>query len=125
VRRTLVIDDRFMSLASIALVIAMHAALPAQIENMLPALRADAAQRLRIDAARLSIVSIEDVTWPDGALGCGRSGEAATMALVPGWRIVLAAPEQPAQHYHASRSGAWLWCPAQRSRAPAGGVQRL
>ena len=103
----------------------MNTDLPAVVQSMLPALRADAARRSGAGAVQLGVVSVEEVTWADGALGCAQPGQTYTLALVPGWRIVLAAPQGPPQHYHASRRGAWVWCPAERSRTPPGALQRM
>lgn len=98
--------------------------LPADVQSLLPNLREDAARRSGADAAAVRVVLVEDVTWADGSLGCGQPGQVYTMALVPGWRIVLAAVQGAPQHYHASRRGGWLWCPAERSRTPPGAAQR-
>lgn len=103
----------------------MNTDLPAEALPLLPKLREDAARRSGVSPAELRIVSVEDVTWADGALGCGQPGQMYTMALVPGWRIVLAAPGGAPQHYHASRRGHWVWCAAERSRTPPGTLQRI
>jgi hypothetical protein len=103
----------------------MNTDLPVAVQSMLPALREDAARRGVSGAAQVQVVSVEEVTWADGALGCAQPGQVYTMALVPGWRIVLAGPQGAPQHYHASRRGAWVWCPAERSRTPPGTLQRL
>jgi hypothetical protein len=69
----------------------------------------------------LRVVSVEDVMWPDGALGCPEPGRMYTQALVPGQRVRIAAPgalEAP-MHYHISKRGnAWLYCPAERVQQP-------
>lgn len=51
---------------------------------------ADLAEHLEVDAAEIEVVSVEDVTWPDGALGCPEPGKMYTQAMVDGQRIVLA-----------------------------------
>ncbi|TDW83866.1 hypothetical protein EV137_6669 [Kribbella pratensis] len=53
--------------------------------------KADLTKRLGVDAAQVSVVSSEDVTWPDGSLGCPEPGMRYTQALVPGNRTVLEA----------------------------------
>lgn len=93
--------------------------MPDEARALLPALREDAARRSGVSAAQLQVVSVEDVTWADGALGCAQPRKVYTMALVPGWRIVLTAPSGPPQHYHASRRGNWVWCPRERAQPPA------
>jgi hypothetical protein len=71
----------------------------------------DAAARTGTDASKLEVISTEQVTWNDGALGCAQPGHMYTQALVPGYRIWV-------RHavalfdYHASRSGAFVVCPA-------------
>jgi hypothetical protein len=71
------------------------------------------------------VIALDEVTWPDGGLGCAAPGAVVTMALVPGWRLVLGAPGGAPQHYHLSRRSGWVWCAAERSRLPpTGGAQR-
>jgi len=96
---------------------------PAELQAVMPGLRADAARRSGVAPERIGVIALDDVTWPDGALGCGKadSDRAYTMALVPGWRMVLGAPGGAPQHYHMSRRGGWIWCPAERSQLPPGG----
>ncbi len=53
--------------------------------------KADLIKRLGVDAAQVSVVSSEEVTWPDGSLGCPEPGMRYTQALVPGNRTVLEA----------------------------------
>ena len=35
----------------------------------------------------MTVVQVEEVTWPDGSLGCPQPGMAYTQALVPGYRV--------------------------------------
>lgn len=64
---------------------------------------ADLATRLGIEPAAVEVVSVEEVTWRDGSLGCAQPGMAYTQALVPGSRIVLRA--DGAEHeYHQGGS---------------------
>ncbi|MGW6200017.1 hypothetical protein ACWF0M_28005 [Kribbella sp. NPDC055110] len=53
--------------------------------------KTDLAKRLGVEAAQVTVVSSEDVTWPDGSLGCPEPGMYYTQALVPGNRTVLEA----------------------------------
>jgi hypothetical protein len=95
--------------------------LSGSVTSMLPSLLEDAARRSGAAAADLRVVSVEDVMWPDGALGCPEPGRMYTQALVPGQRVRIAAPgalEAP-MHYHISKRGnAWLYCPAERVQQP-------
>ncbi|WP_152192728.1 hypothetical protein [Georgenia satyanarayanai] len=79
---------------------------------------ADLAEHLGIDPAAVTVVSREDVTWPDGSLGCPRPGMSYTQAQVPGARLVLAA-EGREFSYHAGRSGDFARCASPRLGTPA------
>lgn len=50
---------------------------------------ADLAERRAIDAASITFVSIERVTWRNGAMGCPEPGMSYTQALIRGSRILL------------------------------------
>ncbi len=88
------------------------------------AVRADAARLWgHADPATLQ-VTVEAVTWSDGALGCPRPGVMYTQALVPGFRVVVRDGAREAV-YHASARGAWVLCPRGRAGAPLpGGASR-
>ncbi|WP_130385175.1 hypothetical protein [Kribbella sp. VKM Ac-2569] len=62
--------------------------------------KADLTKRLGVDAAQVTVVSSEDVTWPDGSLGCPEPGMRYTQALVPGNRTVLEVGGQQ-YNYHS------------------------
>lgn len=51
--------------------------------------RDDLAGRLGVAAELVEVVTAEEVTWPDGSLGCPREGMFYTQATVSGSRIVL------------------------------------
>ncbi len=78
---------------------------------------ADLAAHLGIDPADVTVVSHEDVTWPDGSLGCPRPGMSYTQAQVPGTRLVLAADGREFS-YHAGRSGDLARCESPRLGTP-------
>jgi hypothetical protein len=95
--------------------------LPAQVRALLAALREDAARRSGASPTDLRIVSVEAVTWADGALGCPQPGRMYTQALVPGHRVRIAAPgavEAPMLYHISTRGNAWLYCPAERAQEP-------
>lgn len=64
---------------------------------------ADLARRLGLPRDEIEVVSVEEVTWSDGSVGCAEEGKAYTQALVPGHRIVLRA-EARTHEYHAGGS---------------------
>ncbi len=49
----------------------------------------DLADRLGVDESAITIVSIEEVTWSDGSLGCPEPGMMYTQALENGSMIVV------------------------------------
>lgn len=69
----------------------------------------DLADHLGVDPADVTVVSREDVTWPDGSLGCPQPGVSYTMAQVPGSRLVLAAQGREFS-YHAGREPVYRRC---------------
>ena len=88
---------------------------PAAVRALLPALLDDAAQRSGVAPERLRVASAQAVTWPDGSLGCPLPGRMYPQALVPGWRIVIAAAGGAPLNYHAGQRGGWVWCPPERA----------
>lgn len=70
---------------------------------------ADLAARLGVPATAIEVLKAEQVTWPDGSLGCPEPGQAYTQAQVDGYRVVL-------QHdgrvylYHAGGDGPIFLC---------------
>ncbi len=61
------------------------AAVPLDVRR---AVVADAARRFKVEASAVVLVRAEQLTWPDGSLGCPERGLMYTQALVPGYRIV-------------------------------------
>jgi hypothetical protein len=88
------------------------------VDTLLAALAADAAQVAGVGADRVKLLLQEPVTWPDGSLGCPQPGRMVTQALVSGWRIQFEADGR-VHEYHASQRGRWLEC-APGALAPAG-----
>jgi hypothetical protein len=89
------------------------------LETVTESVLDDAAQRTGLERSRLVVESAAAVTWADGSLGCPQPGMNYTMALVPGYRIIVRAGAQRLD-YHASRRGYFVLCPAGRSADPIG-----
>jgi hypothetical protein len=49
----------------------------------------DLAQRLGAPPDQITVVSVNEVVWPDGSLGCAQPGQTYIQATVPGYQIVL------------------------------------
>ncbi|MGH3347631.1 MAG: AsnC family protein [Nocardioides sp.] len=69
---------------------------------------ADLAQRLGVSEDAVRVVSMEEVTWRDGSLGCAQEGMMYTQALVDGSRIVLDVDGRTYE-YHQGQ-GRVFWC---------------
>lgn len=69
----------------------------------------DLSSRLKVATNDIKTVHVENVTWPDGSLGCPQKGMSYTQAMVPGVRIILSTGGQEYE-YHAARSGTPLYC---------------
>ena len=69
----------------------------------------DLTQRLSIPIDDIVLVSMEEVTWRDGSLGCPKPGMSYTQALVNGSLIVLSVDERK-YRYHSGRGGAPFLC---------------
>jgi hypothetical protein len=78
-------------------------------EDLLTAMMTDAAQKAGVEAAQVEIVSVEDVTWNDGSLGCPKPGMMYTQALVPGYKVILKVGDQVFT-YHAAQRGSFVEC---------------
>jgi len=77
----------------------------------------DAGRRTGLSKDQLEVISVDPVTWRDGALGCPEPGMMYTQALVPGFRITIKAAGKPLD-YHADQRGRVLLCPPERALAP-------
>lgn len=95
--------------------------IPAQLQEAVQAALKDAASRSGRDAGSLQVVLAEAVTWPNGAMGCPTPGRMYTQALVPGYRIRIAAGSQTLD-YHGGREGPPSHCPTERVTPPVAGT---
>jgi hypothetical protein len=66
-----------------------ESALPGGAEPLVDLAKADLAQRLAVDIATITLVSYEEVVWPDSSLGCPQPGMAYLQVPQDGVRIVL------------------------------------
>lgn len=86
-------------------------------QELLDAVFADLAEQLGASREAIEIEEAGVVTWRDGSLGCPQPGMMYTMALVPGYQIVLRAGEET-YDYHASQSGYFLLCAEGMAEEP-------
>ena len=83
--------------------------------------KADLADRLNVDAAAVDVISVEEVTWRDGSLGCPQPGVSYTQALVNGSRIRLMA-NGIVFEYHAAAGVDPFYCSNPEEPVPESGT---
>ena len=67
---------------------------PEPASENLPAVaaaRAWLSDYLKVDASAITLLSLTEENWPDGCLGIHKQGIMCTMAIVPGYRVLLQA----------------------------------
>jgi len=65
-------------------------------------------QRVGANDSDISLLSIEDMTFPDSNFGASKSDEMSMQVLTDGWRILLAHKEKKAE-YRANQSKVRLY----------------
>ncbi len=90
------------------------ASVPARVRR---AVVADAARRFQVAESAVVLTRAEQVTWPDGSLGCPEPGRKYTQALVPGYRLV-AKSAQGEFVYHADSRGNVVTCGPAPGQTP-------
>ena len=83
--------------------------------SLVDAAIADLATRIVVPETEIEVLSEEDVTWPDGSLGCPEPGKSYTQALVEGGRIVLGHDETVYVYHFGGDRGPFL-CPNPESK---------
>jgi hypothetical protein len=68
----------------------------------LPELRVQVAEQLGLSDKALTLISTEQVTWPDMSLGCPQPDMAYAQVLTPGWRIVFVDAEGREYNVHTT-----------------------
>lgn len=82
---------------------------------------ADAARRFNVAESAVVLARVEQVTWPDGALGCPESGQMYTQALVSGYRVV-AKTSAGEMVYHTDARGNARNCAMPPATDPGEGI---
>jgi hypothetical protein len=70
---------------------------------------ADAAKRFNVAESAVVLVRAEQVTWPDGSLGCPQPGRMYTQMLVEGFRLAAKTAEGELT-YHTDGRGNVVTC---------------
>jgi hypothetical protein len=70
---------------------------------------ADAASRTAVPQQDLVVTQADAVEWPDGSLGCPEEGMMYTMAIVPGYQVLVQAGDAQLD-YRADQKGFFKLC---------------
>lgn len=68
------------------------------------------AATLAVDLDAVRVVEFEEVDWPDGSLGCGQPGQSYTMAVEPGYRMVVEVDGEQITYHGSYRTGNHVRC---------------
>src|SRR4030095_6536080 len=82
----------------------------------------DAARRFKVEASAVVLTRAEQVTWPNGSLGCPEPGRMYTQMLVPGYRVV-AKTTAGEMTYHTDARGNVVNCASRLPRKAVEGAQ--
>ena len=77
----------------------------------------DAAERAGVDPSAVTVITAQEMIWPDGSLDCGEPGGVYTHAQVPGYWVIVEASDVGFD-YRLTGSGAFMLC---TSPFPGGG----
>ncbi len=84
--------------------------IPGEAESVVQQARDDLAQRLGIDdAAKIAVVAVEAVDWPDTSLGCPEPGMMYAQVITPGYKILLS-HEEEIFVYHSNKENRVVYC---------------
>jgi len=92
---------------------------PSELDSVTEAAVADLVARVGIDATAVEVLVAEQVTWPDGRMGCPEVATPYTLEPIEGFRVVLG-HEGLTYHYHAGSDAAPSLCESvtKRTRGP-------
>jgi hypothetical protein len=96
------------------------ASIPIEVRR---AVVADAARRFSVPENAVVLKRAEQVTWPDGALGCPEPGMMYTQALVPGFRVI-AKTVAGELSYHTDAAGTVRNCRVHEGPDPPQSLER-
>ncbi len=87
----------------------MEAEIPAELQDLADKMLADLAERAAISRDAITVAEVESVTWADGSLGCPEPDMGYTMALEPGYRLILIVDGREF-HYHTRGTVDFIYC---------------
>ncbi len=94
---------------------------PTEMQTFIETVIDDLVQQKGVQREAVSVVSIEEIVWNDGSLGCPQPGYAYTQALVDGFYIVLQA-NGTEYYYHTNGTRYFVLCEDHKGEPPTGGT---
>ena len=70
---------------------------------------ADLSNRLGVNQDDVELVSLQEVTWRDGSLGCPEAGMSYIQALTAGQQMILRVNGQD-YYYHSGKNSVFNYC---------------
>jgi len=98
----------------------MKETVPAAGSELVLIAKDDLAARLNIDTDDITLTRFDEVTWPDGSLGCPRKDMKYKQMLVNGSLIVLTV-DGVDYHYHSGGTRPPFYCPNPTPPVPGDG----
>ncbi|MFO7540260.1 MAG: hypothetical protein R6X32_19640 [Chloroflexota bacterium] len=92
--------------------------IPDELKKLVDEMKADLSERAEVNRDAITVVEVESVTWSDGALGCPEPDMGYTMALEPGYRLVLTVDGKEF-HYHTRATSHFVYCENPQEPLPA------
>jgi hypothetical protein len=91
----------------------IDAAFPPELAGLVGVAVDDLVKRLTADPTAITVVTVEEVVWPDGALGCPQPGRAYTQVPVDGLRILLEHDGAEFAYHSGGTTGPFLCGPLE------------
>lgn len=95
-----------------------EASLSSEARDVVNLAKEDLSRRLGLAPAKISVVSVEAVDWPDTSLGCPQPGIVYAQVITPGFLVVLEAKGET-HEYHADRDSQVVLCPPDADNQPS------
>lgn len=69
----------------------------------------DLAKTLRIDSSQITILSVEEIMWSNGSLGCPEPGMVYIQVIIPGYKTIFSY-NQKTYEYHTDKNNGFVTC---------------
>jgi hypothetical protein len=93
--------------------------IPDDLEDLVDEMIDDLSDRAQVSREAVVVTEVRAVTWRDGSLGCPEPGMSYTMALEPGYQVILTVDGKEF-YYHTRGNINFIYCedPAEDGTLP-------